>query len=560
MVPGRQRGVLVTTVEQARAACEQAGRPVVVTALTAAQVAAVTRTSQGPLAGVPFAVKDNLDVQGVPTTGGCPALTEPATSSAGAVERLLDAGAVPVAKTNLDQFATGLVGTRSPFGACASVASPLHVSGGSSSGSAVAVASGLVPLALGTDTAGSGRVPAAFNGIVGWKPTRGTVSTRGLLPACRSLDCVTTLTRTVAEARAAADVLVAHDPHDAWSRAVPGVRPAGLAAHARVVGVPSGPLDLDPLHAAAWEVAVARLGALVTVVRVDVEPFLEAARLLYSGPWVAERYAAFGHLLEPDGPHLDPSVRQVVLGGRDVPGPDVFRGIERLAQLRAASEPVWDDVDALLLPVTPGHPTLAEVAADPLGVNSRLGTYTNFVNLLDLAAVTFPAERREDGLPFGVQLVGPAFADDALLELAGRWCGEEVRGTPRRPGTTLVAVVGAHLSGLPLNRQLLDGGGRLHARARSAGGARLYRLPGAGVPRPAMVMADGPSEGIALEVWELPHAGVGQLGDLVPAPLRLGRVPLSDGTDVLGFVGDAGLLDGALDVTASGGWRAHLRG
>lgn len=550
----------MTAVEAARAAAAAAGRPVVITALTGAQARAVDRGGDGPLRGVPFVVKDNLDVEGVPTTAACPALGRtPATSSAGAVAQLLDAGAVPVAKTNLDQFATGLVGTRSPYGACASVASAEHISGGSSSGSAVAVANGLVPLALGTDTAGSGRVPAAFNGLVGWKPTRGTVSTRGLVPACRSLDCVTTLTRTVAEARQAADVLARFDEQDPWARAVPGQPPAGLAAHARVVGVPSNALDLDPLHATAFEAAVAAVARFATVVRVDVEAFLETARLLYAGPWLAERYAAFGSQLEDDGPHLDPTVRRVVLAGRDLTAVDAFRGLDRLAALRRATDPVWEDVDALLLPVTPTHPTLADVAADPVGVNNRLGTYTNFVNLLDLCAVAVPAGERADGLPFGVQLVGPAFADDALLELAGRWCGEDVRGVPRRPATTLIAVAGAHLSGLPLNDQLLELGGRLHTRARTAPGHRLYRLPGT-LPRPALVRTgNGPEDGIAVELWELPHAGVGQLADTVGPPLRLGRVQLADGTDVLGFVGDSAGVADAPDVTSAGGWRAHLR-
>lgn len=551
----------MSAVEQARAALEAAGRPVVVTALTADQVARVRRTEVGALAGVPFAVKDNLDVQGVPTTAGNPAREGiAASSSSGAVERLLDAGAVPVAKTNLDQFATGLVGTRSPYGACASTASAAHVSGGSSSGSAVAVASGLVPLALGTDTAGSGRVPAAFNGIVGWKPTRGVVSTHGLLPACRSLDCVTTLTRTVSEARAAADALTAYDERDAWSRPVPGRLPAGLAARTTVVGVPAGPIDLDPQHERAFAAAVQRMSQFATVVVVDVEPFLAAARLLYSGPWVAERYAAFGDQLEPDGPHLDPTVRQIVMTGRELAAADAFRGMDELARLRRLTESVWDEVDALLLPVTPNHPTLAEVAADPLAANSRLGTYTNFVNLLDLCALAVPAGQRSDGLPFGVQLVAPAFADDALIELGGRWCGEQVRGVARRPGTTLLAVAGAHLSGLPLNPQMLRLGGTLQARVRSGPGQRLFRLSGDGVARPALVATgDGPAEGIALEVWELPHAGVGQLADTVPAPLRLGRVALSDGTDVLGFVGDGAALAGARDVTSWGGWRAYVR-
>lgn len=531
---------------------------------TAEEIAARERSAPtgGPLAGIRFAVKDNLDVAGLATTGACPALADRvADSDAEAVRRLAAAGAVPVGKTNMDQFATGLVGTRSPYGACHSVASTAHVSGGSSSGSAVAVAGGRVPLALGTDTAGSGRVPAAFNGIVGIKPTRGLVSTRGLMPACRSLDCVTTFTRTVAEGRAALGILAGYDPDDAWSRPAPAVPPAGVAATMRVIGIPAGPLDLDGGHAEAWRHAVARAHKTAdAVVEVDISVFLAAARLLYEGPWPAERYAAFGALLTPDGPHLDPTVRRIALAGREVTGEQVFTGLDRLAALRRASEPVWEDVDALLLPVTPTHPTLAEVAADPVGVNARLGTYTNFVNLLDLAAVAVPAGTRSDGLPFGVQFVAPAFSDAPLLDLASRWCGEDVAPPAVGAGRTLLAVAGAHLSGLPLNHQLLGVGGRLHRRARTAAGHRLFHLPGAGVARPGLVATgDGPAAGIAVEVWDVPDQGVGALLGHIPAPLGLGRVTLADGTVVTGFVTAEGGVREAEDVTGYGGWRAYLR-
>ncbi|WP_220039558.1 allophanate hydrolase [Micromonospora endophytica] len=515
----------------------------------------------GPLAGVRFAVKDNLDIAGYPTTAACPDLADrPAATTATAVRRLMDAGAVPIGKTNLDQFATGLVGTRTPYGACHSVHSPEHISGGSSSGSAVAVAAGLVPLALGTDTAGSGRVPAAFNGIVGIKPTRGLVSTRGLLPACRSLDCVTTFTRTVAEGAAALDVLTWADPEDPWSRPVPPAPPPGVASRLRTVAVPAGDLDLDPAHRVAWQAALRRLDTVAAqVVPVDIGAFLAAAALLYGGPWVAQRWSAFGAYLSGAG--VDPTVRSIVTPGRDVTGPAVFEAWERLAELRRQTERIWLDVDALLLPVTPTHPTLAEVAADPVGVNSRLGTYTNFVNLLDLCAVAVPADARTDGLPFGVQFIAPAFADAPLLDLAARWCGEPTRVDDRPPaGTTLVAVVGAHLTGMPLNRQLVALGGRLHARARTAAGYRLYRLPGSGVARPGLVFTgDGPDDGIAVEVWQLPHQAVGALLDSIPAPLGLGPLRLDDDTTVIGFLASEHGVRDAQDVSAAGGWRAALR-
>ncbi|WP_433200206.1 allophanate hydrolase [Dactylosporangium sp. CS-047395] len=510
----------------------------------------------GPLHGQAFAVKDNIDVAGLATTAACPALEDRvATRSAAAVRRLEAAGAVPLGKSNMDQFATGLVGTRSPYGMSGSVFSAAHVSGGSSSGSALAVAGGEVPLALGTDTAGSGRVPAAFNGIVGFKPTRGLVSAAGVLPACRSLDCVSTFTRTVVAARQALDILAGPDPDDPWSRAAPPRLPAHVAARPRVIGVPDGPIDLDPLHAVAWEAALAHAARVGRLVPVPIADFLAAATLLYGGPWLAERWNGFGHLLEAAGAHADPIVRGVVTPGRDVTGAEVFAGLDRLAGFRQATEPLWYGIDALLLPTTPGHPTFADVAAEPVAVNARLGTYTNFVNLLDLCAVAVPAGHRPDRLPFGVQFIGPAFADRPLLDLAARWTGEEIQQR-EEPGTTLVAVVGAHMSGLPLNGELAALGAALEFRARTAAGYRLFRLPGPGVPRPGLVRTgDGPAGGIALELWRLPRAAVGALLDTVPAPLGLGRITLDDGTEILGFLAEEhGIRDGT-DISAAGGWR-----
>jgi allophanate hydrolase len=535
-----------TPAETALAAARARGLPVFLS--TAAHALA----GAGPLAGVPFAVKDNIDVAGLPSTAACPALTTPAADNAHAVQRLVDAGAVPVGKTNMDQFATGLVGVRSPFGACTAVDDPTRISGGSSSGSAVAVALGIVPLALGTDTAGSGRVPAAFNGLVGAKPTRGLVSTRGVLPACRSLDCVTTLTRTVADARQALSVMVDPDPLDPWSRARPASLPPGVARVFGTVGVPRQVLDLDEDTCTAWDRAVQHARDLgLAVVPVDVEPFLEVALLLYGGPWVAERYAAVGHLVEQDGPHLDPTVATIIRAAKGLSAVDAFRAFDRLARLRRRTEPVWNRIDALLLPVTPGHPTVAAVRADPVAVNSRLGTFTNFANLLDLCAVAVPAGRRDDGLPYGVQLVAPAFADEPLLDLASLWCGEPAAAVGTGP--TLVAV-GAHMSGLPLNHLLVSRGGRLVRRARTAGGYRMLRVP-TGLPRPALVSGDGPAQGFAVEVWELPAQGLGELAAEVGGPLRLGPVRLDDGTQSLGFLGDVQALGDAEDLSHLDGWR-----
>ncbi|MDD2857276.1 MAG: allophanate hydrolase [Candidatus Nanopelagicales bacterium] len=513
----------------------------------------------GPLAGMPFAVKDNIDVAGVPTTAACPALDAPAPEHAHVVARLIAAGAIPVAKTNMDQFATGLVGTRSPYGACHSVYSPDHVSGGSSSGSAVAVASGVVPLALGTDTAGSGRVPAAFNGLVGMKPSRGLVSNTGLLPACPSLDCITTFTTTVTQAAAVFDVVVGYDAADPYSRPMPPALPAGVARHMRVIAVPAGPLALDPEHEQAWQQALAHAATVALLVPVDIEPFLAAARLLYEAPFVSERTAAFGALLEPDGPHLDPTVRSIVLRGAEFTAAQSFAAAHELARLRRLTEAAFVSADALLLPVTPWHPTLAQVAADPIGANSCNGVFTNMTNLLDLCAIALPAGERADGLPFGIQLLAPAFGDVPLLELAATWTGERVMDAwAPEPHRTLVAVAGAHLSGQPANPQLIGLGGHLHARARTAAGYRMYTVPGP-FPRPGLIgTGDGPSTGIEIEVWSLPTVTIDQLVATIAPPLLLGPLELDDGTTVLGFIAEPGAADPARDITDFGGWRAFV--
>jgi allophanate hydrolase len=548
----------MTDPVRARKRAAEVDQPVFISVLDDAVVAGYAEQAAGPLTGVAFAVKDNIDVAGVPTTAACPGLTEPAGTSAAAVRSLVAAGAVPIGKTNMDQFATGLVGTRSPYGVCHSVASAAHVSGGSSSGSALAVALGIVGLALGTDTAGSGRVPAAFNGLVGVKPSRGLVSTRGVLPACPSLDCVTTFTRTVAQARAAFDVLVDYDPTDPYARPMPVRLPEGVARRMRVIAVPAGPLDMDDEHAPAWQSALAHAATLARLAPVDVTPLLAAARLLYQAPFVAERLAAFGHLLDGDG--VDPTVREIVLAAGRYTAEDAFRGSHELARLARAAGRVFVEADALLLPVTPGHPTIADVARDPVGVNARLGTYTNMVNLLDLCAIAVPAGNRSDGLPFGVQLIAPAFADRPLLDLAASWTGEPVGSPSVADNWSLVAVAGAHLTGQPANGQLVDLGGRLHARARTAGGYRMFRVPGP-FPRPGLVhTGDGRAAGIDVEVWELPTAGVGALVSLVAPPLHLGPLALDDGTSVAGFLADSACARAEHDITEHGGWRAYLAG
>jgi allophanate hydrolase len=546
-----------------------------------------------PLWGVPFAIKDNIDLAGVSTTAACPAFATTPGRSAHVVERLVAAGAIPVGKTNLDQFATGLTGTRTPYGACASTADARYVSGGSSSGSAVAVADGTVPFSLGTDTAGSGRVPAAFNGIVGLKPSVGLVSTAGVVPASRSLDCVSVFAADVDGAARVLAVAAGVDPADPFSR--PGAAWAAGAAAARGgavrVGVPS-PASLrfagDDAAAGAW--AAARAVAVRRgweLVEVDLEPHFEAAALLYEGPWLAERWLAIGAFVAAHPREVDPVVASVVAAGADVRGADVFAAMHRLAELRRATAPMWEDVDALLVPSTPTIYTHAEIADAPVERNAVLGTYTNFVNLLDLCAVAAPGPVRADGLPAGVTLIGPRGADMALCRLAAAWAGEAPpaaaaaaavwagEGAPVAAGATHtvvaataaattadgsvpVAVVGAHLSGEPLNGQLTALGGRLLETTRTSAAYRLFALPGDGVARPGLVGGFIPEgDGIEAELWALSAEALGRLLVGIPAPLGIGTVTLADGRQVKGFLCEAAATAGARDITAFGGWRAY---
>jgi allophanate hydrolase len=534
---------------------------------------ALERRARGedlPLFGVPFAVKDNIDLKGLPTTAGCPAFARSPSEHAAAVARLLAAGAIPLGKTNLDQFATGLVGTRSPYGVCSSAFDERYVSGGSSSGSALAVAHGLVSFALGTDTAGSGRVPAAFNNLVGWKPTRGLVSTRGVVPACRSLDCVSVFAASVPDAARVMAVLTAFEPLEPFSR------PAAASKRAvAAVGVPS---ELEFFGETAYERlfadAVRRVQALgVRVVPVELEPFLAAAQLLYGGPWVAERYAAVGEFIDAHAEEVHPVVREIVQGGRSTSAVEAFRGAYRLAELGRAAERTFAQVDALLLPTAPMHPTVDATLADPFEVNSRLGRYTNFVNLLDLSALAVPAGFTPERRPFGVTLVGPAFADDALAQLGHRLhraAGATFGATgaaltdapPRRTlpnDEVLLAVAGAHLKGQPLNHQLTERGATLVRTLRSAADYRLYALPGTTPPKPALVRTPGlAGPGIELEVWSLRQAAFGSFVAEVPAPMVIGTVELEDTTRVKGFLCEPSALEGSTEITAFGGWRAYL--
>jgi allophanate hydrolase len=487
------------------------------------------------------------------------------------VARLLAAGALLLGKVNLDQFATGLNGTRSPYGAPRSVFDADYVSGGSSSGSAVAVASGLCAFALGTDTAGSGRVPAMFNNLVGIKPTPGLVPNTGVIPACRSVDVVTVFAGSVAEGAAVRRVMEGYDAADPFSRAA---TPAALPPRLRI-GVLHGAereffgnAEVEALYDAAIERAKS-LGA--TMVPFDYAPFREAAALLYEGPWVAERLAAVEEFFATNADDFDPTVRKIIGGATKYSSVDAFNGLYRLRAIKQQVAPVWDAVDVLMLPTSPTTCTVAAMLADPIARNSQFGRYTNFVNLMGLAAIAVPGGFGPSGLPAGVTLIGPAFSDDALAPFAGAMhaaaaCGmgrDRTAAVPPAPlpeipaGWLPIAVVGAHLTGMPLNHELTGPGGVKLMDTTTAPGYRLYALPGTVPPKPGLIhdpAFTGP--GIAVEVWALPAAAFGVFVARIPAPLGIGKLSLADGGSVSGFLCEAHALHGAEDITPFGGWRA----
>ncbi|MDP2227018.1 MAG: allophanate hydrolase, partial [Moraxellaceae bacterium] len=389
--------------------------------LDMALTAAGGDVTQLPLFGVPFAVKDNIDVAGLPTTCACPEFAYTPTHNASVVSQLLAAGAVVIGKTNLDQFATGLVGTRSPYGAVPNSFNPDYISGGSSSGSATLVARGVVPFSLGTDTAGSGRVPAGFNNIVGLKPTRGWLSTAGVVPACRTLDCVSVFALTVNDAEYVAKLAGGLDERDPYSRQMAELLP--LRPRKTVLGIPTAPEWFGDANAAeAFADACARWTEMGIELRpLDFTPLHETAALLYEGPWVAERYAALQSLLDTNPAAINPVVHGIIDRARDMSAVDVFTAEYRRAALAVAAQNVMQGIDALLVPTTPSIYTQAEIAAEPVQLNSRLGTWTNFVNLLDWCALALPAGFRRDGLPVGITLIGNTWQDGVLADLGRRW-------------------------------------------------------------------------------------------------------------------------------------------
>ncbi len=548
--------------------------------LVDAQVATLPpRGPATPLWGIPFAVKDNIDVAGLVTTAACPAFAYTATITATVVTRLQHAGAILVGKTNLDQFATGLVGTRSPYGEVPNTFDARYVSGGSSSGSASVVARGLVPFALGTDTAGSGRVPAGFNNLVGLKPTPGRVPMAGVLPACRTLDVVSVFALTVADAAQVMRLIEGADdePRFAWPQLqVPWL---GDSRRTLRLGVPIDPgcdkaLGWDRAFETAIERA-ARTGA--EIVPLDFAPLFRVAALLYDGPWVAERHAVVEDLMASQPHALDPTVADVIRGARCYDATNAFRARYQLEEYRVEACAIWRRVDALMVPTAPTCPSREAVAAAPVARNSELGRYTNFVNLLGWSALALPAAVAREGLPFGVTFIAPGGADAALVDWALRWeaggsgmLGAHLRDArpddrvpltrPASAPTLELAVVGAHLEGLPLHGQLRERHARLVERTHTAARYRLHALPGTTPPKPGLArMPDG--EGghpIEVEVYQMPVAEVGSFLALIPPPLGLGNLELADGRWVKGFICEGAALAGAPDISRWGGWRGYL--
>jgi allophanate hydrolase len=547
-------------------------------AIAEAEALAAKDPATLPLYGVPVAVKDNIDVAGLPTTAACPAFAYSPARDATSVARLRAAGAIVIGKTNLDQFATGLVGVRSPHGVPKNPIREDLIPGGSSSGSAVAVSAGLVPLALGTDTAGSGRVPAMLNNIVGLKPSLGLIPTLGVVPACRTLDCVSIFALTADDAMAALEVMAGHDTADPYSRRRTLAPLTAFPADLRL-GVPrNGQLIFfgDKASEQAYGDALDRWAALgATLTEFDLEPFYETARLLYEGPWVAERYLVIRDLLASSPEAIHPVTREITLAGARLTAADTFKALYQLQTLRAISERTFAELDAIVLPTAPTVYSTAQVLANPLELNSRLGTYTNFVNLLDLCGLAVPASIRADGAPFGITLLAPGGRDAELASIGRVFHAQTGLGVGSRhvaqpplatPPATLgsdeiaVAVVGAHLSGMALNGELTGLGGRLLGTAKTAPDYRLYAL-NTTPAKPGMLRIEaGAGVAIELEVWALSAEAFGKFVAAIPPPLSIGTVRLADGRMVKGFIVEAADVSHARDISSFGGWRAYAAG
>ncbi|WP_321491964.1 allophanate hydrolase [uncultured Desulfobacter sp.] len=526
-----------------------------------------------PLYGIPFAIKDNIDLAGIPTTAGCPEYSYTPEKSAFVVEQLINAGAIPVGKTNMDQFATGLVGTRSPYGACKNSFHPDYISGGSSSGSAVALAKEMCSFSLGTDTAGSGRVPAAFNNILGVKPSKGLLSTTGVVPACRSLDCVSIFALCAKDAQKIFQTAAVFDPQDPFSRKAPGALKQTFNKYRFTFGVPAAK-DLNFFGNTDYEHCFKKsidllLGMGGTCIEIDFSFFLDAAQLLYQGPWVAERAAAVGDFLLENPDAGVPVTRQIICDGKPWTAREVFSCIYKLQALKKKTDAILESVDFLVTPTAGTCYTIDAVNADPVRLNSNLGYYTNYMNLLDYCSLAVPTGLTQT-VPFGVTLVGQAFEDLQLLQ-AGAFlhaqaalpmgCGSDAPPLPAQSlprDTVQLAVCGAHLKGLPLHHQLTDLGALLLQKTHTANVYRMFALK-SDPPKPGLIRDEKAGAAIEVEIYSLSASAFGRFVQQIPHPLGIGKLELSDGSWVSGFIAEPVVKESGNEITKFGGWRTYLQ-
>lgn len=528
-----------------------------------------------PLYGIPFAIKDNIDLVGVPTTAACPEFSYVPETNAFAVQLLIDAGAIPIGKTNLDQFAAGLVGTRSPYGVVKNAFDPDYISGGSSSGSAVAVALGQVSFALGTDTAGSGRVPVALNNLIGLKPTKGRISTSGLVPACRSLDCISIFSLNPDDATTVFKIMDCYDPADIYSRVIEKVETK--------TSLKVGVLDKSDLEFFGNQEYENLFNDFVNkvsnkgyeIVTIDFTPFRQAAQLLYQGPWLAERYVAIEDLIENNPEALFPVTRDIVLPAKSIDAVTTFKKLYELQQLKKQADKILEQVDFILTPTIATTYRIDEINSDPVQLNSNLGYYTNFMNLLDYAAIAIPAGFNQAGMPFGVTLFNNAFGDYDLLKYAieflknsqGAMGATRFQWTPKDKkeignkslGTIDIAVCGAHLSGMPLNHQLTENNAVLVKATKTAATYKLYALAGGPPYRPGLMKVSEDGAAIEVEVWRMPLTSFGEFMTGIPHPLGIGKALLEDGEEVNSFICEAYAIEDAEDITRFGGWRNYMK-